>query len=201
MQGINGGQHARAVARFDKVTIWLHWTTLLLIIVMFASAVARERASDGDSAALLLTLHRSTGVVLWLLTLGRLVWKVTAGRAPPLPARTSRVQRWAARTTEYGLFLLLIVQPITGFAQSIARGKPFALLGLSVPAVAARNRDLTHLFATIHADGALVLLALIAVHSMAALLHHFILRDDVLRTMLPTSGSATHETFFPVGRE
>jgi cytochrome b561 len=185
MQRINSGARGPAIARFDNVTIWFHWTTLLLIIVMFASAFARESASDGDSAAYLLTLHRSTGVVLWLLTAARLIWKVTAGRSPPLPAKTPRLQRWAARLTEYGLFLLLIVQPITGFVQSIARGKPFVLLGLSFPAVIARDRDLTHFFASIHTDGALLLLALIAVHSLAALLHHFILRDDVLRTMLP----------------
>jgi cytochrome b561 len=201
MQGINSGRQGPAIERFDKVTIWLHWMTLLLIVVMFASAFARERASDGDSAAYLLTLHRSTGVVLWLVTLGRLTWKVAAGRSPPLPVRTPRVQRWAARLTEYGLFLLLIVQPITGFVQSIARGKPFALLGLSVPAVAARDRDLVHLFASIHGAGALLLLVLIAIHSLAALLHHFILRDDVLRAMLPGGGSVAGDKFFSRGRE
>lgn len=201
MQGNNSGRQAPGIGRFDKVTIWLHWTTLLLIVVMFASAFARERASDGDSAAYLLTLHRSTGVTLWLLTLVRLIWRVTGGRSPPLPARTPTLQRWAARLTEYGLFLLLVIQPITGFVQSIARGKPFTLFGLSFPAVIARDRDLTHFFASLHTDGALLLLGLIAVHSMAALLHHFILRDDVLRAMLPASGSTTPDKFISGGRE
>jgi cytochrome b561 len=179
------GVHVRAIARFDGVSIWFHWTTLLLIVAMFATAFARERASDGDSAAFLLMLHRSLGILLWLITLARLGWKALAGRSPALPPTISRVQRYAARMTEYGLFLLLMVQPVTGFLQSIAHGKKFALLGLSFPAVIARNRDLTSLFHAIHSTGALVLLGLIAIHAAAALLHHFVLRDDVLRAMLP----------------
>jgi cytochrome b561 len=175
----------RGVERFDKATIWIHWTRLLLIVVMFGTAFARESASDGDTAALLLTVHRSTGVLLWLVTLGRVMWKFSGGNAPALPFGTPAIQRWAARITEYGMLSLLILQPITGFMQSIARGKPFALFGASFPSVMARDRDLTHLFAAIHEKSALILLALIAVHTLAALLHHFVLRDDVLRTMLP----------------
>jgi cytochrome b561 len=177
------------IKRFDSTTIWIHWTTLLLIVVMFGTAFARGSASDGDTAAFLLTVHRSTGVLLWLVTLGRVVWKYSAGHAPALPFGTPVIQRLAARITEYGLLALLILQPITGFLQSIARGKPFALFGASFPSVMARHRDLTHLFAAIHEKGALILLALIAVHTLAALLHHFFLRDDVLRTMLPTRRS------------
>ncbi len=147
---------APAIARFDNVSIWFHWTTLLLIVVMFATAFARERAGDGDSAAFLLTLHRSTGVATWLVTLVRL--DLEGARWAPAAAsvrHTPECSDGPRGMTEYGLFLLLIVQPITGFVQSIARGKPFALLGLSFPAVIARDRDLTHLFASIHSTGAL----------------------------------------------
>src|SRR5579862_18425 len=114
MRRTESGVHVRAIARFDDVSIWFHWTTLLLIVAMFATAFARERAGDGDSAAFLLTLHRSLGILLWLITLARLGWKALAGRSPPLPPSISRVQRYAARMTEYGLFLLLMVQPVTG---------------------------------------------------------------------------------------
>jgi cytochrome b561 len=176
----------RAIERFDTVTIWIHWATLLLVIVMFGTALARESVGARDTAALLLTVHRSTGVLLWLVTLGRVAWKSSAGRAPALPFGTPAIHRWAARVTEYGLLAFLILQPIAGFAQSVAGGKPFALFGISFPSVMARNCDLTHLFAAIHEKSALVLLVLIAIHTLAALLHHFVLHDQVLRTMLPS---------------
>jgi cytochrome b561 len=119
--------------RHDAVSMTLHWLTLLLLTVLFGSMWLREQASDGYAAALLLTLHRSSGALIWIITLGRLVWKQHFGQAPTLPSTMPRPQQWAARANEYMLYLLLIAQPITGFVQTIARGKPFVLLGVEVP--------------------------------------------------------------------
>lgn len=171
--------------RHDAVSMTFHWLTLAMLIALFASAWAREQASDGNTATLLLTLHRSAGVLIWLATLGRLLWKATAARTPELPRRMPRSQRWAARANEVALYLLLIAQPVTGFVQSIARGRDFPLLGLSVPAVMARDKGLTHLFHDIHETSATVLLVLIGLHACAALFHGLVLRDGVLSSMLP----------------
>jgi cytochrome b561 len=174
-----------ATPRYDRVSMTFHWLTLLLLIVMFATMWAREGASDGDTAATLLTVHRSTGLVLWLLTLARLLWKATAGHAPALPSDLPVAQRWAARATQYALYALLLLQPITGFLQSIARGKSFPLIGLTMPTVMERNKDYTHLFHDIHETSATILLVLIGVHALAALFHGIVRRDGVLRAMVP----------------
>lgn len=171
--------------RHDAVSMALHWLTLLLLVALFGTIWAREQASDGDTAALLLTLHRSAGALIWVLTLGRLLWKATAARGPALPRRMPRAQRWPARANEYALYLLLVTQPVTGFIQSISRGKDFPLFGASVPAVMARDKGMTHLFHDIHETSATVLLVLVGLHACAALFHGIVLRDGVLSSMLP----------------
>jgi cytochrome b561 len=174
-----------APRRFDPVTISVHWLTLLLMIVMFVSVWMREQASDGATAELLLTSHRSAGMLLWCLTLLRLIWKATRARRPAFPDTMARPMRWMALANEVLLYLLLVVQPATGILHSIARGKPFAIFGLTVPAFMARDKDLAHLSHTIHENGANVLLVLIAMHAGAGLFHALVLRDGVLGTMLP----------------
>lgn len=173
-----------AARRYDRVSMSLHWLTLALLIVLFGAIWAREQAS-GDAAALLLTLHRSAGALIWPVTVARLVWKASAAVAPPLPATLPRSQRWGARANEYALYLLLLAQPITGFVQSIARGKPFPLLGLELPVLMARDKALTHLFHDIHETSATVLLVLVALHACAAIFHGVVRRDGVLASMSP----------------
>jgi superoxide oxidase len=179
--------------QFDPVIIAIHWLTLLLVIAIFATAWARESADNAATAALLLTTHRSAGVILWTLTLFRLGWRACFGGSPALPIAMTRVHRIAARTNEYALYALLLIQPLTGFLQSIYRGKPFTLSGLTVPAIAARDHALTHFYHAIHAQTAWLLLALIAGHALAALTHHFLLGDGVLRSMMPFAGARSRK--------
>lgn len=170
---------------YDSASMTLHWLSLVLLVILFASIWTREHASDGDTAALLLTVHRTAGTLLWVATLARLIWKLIVADTPPLPLRMPRIQKLAARANEYALYLLLIAQPVTGFVQSIARGKPFPLLGFQVPVLMVRDRGVTHLFHAIHQTSATVLLVLVGLHACAALFHGIVLRDGVLRSMVP----------------
>lgn len=173
------------VARFDGATIAIHWITLLLIAALFASAWARALAEGGGQAAFLLWAHRSLGILVWLLTAARLAWRWTGGAHPPLPASVSPPQRMAARATEYALYVLLLVQPLTGLGQSLFRGRPFDLFFGAMPALVARDRGLVRLFGDVHEEAAWLLLALIALHALAALAHRYLFRDGVLQSILP----------------
>lgn len=175
----------RSRDRFDTISIAMHWGSLLLLAVIALAAWRHSQALDADAAAGALSLHRSAGVLLWLLTLVRLGWKASFARPAALPATVSRSQRLAARATEAALYLLLVLQPATGLLQSVLRGKAFSLFGLSFPVVMERDRALVKLFHGAHEFGAWALLALIGLHAAAALFHHFVLRDGVLRAMLP----------------
>lgn len=175
----------RRSRRYDAMSMIFHWLTLALLMILFGAIRAREQASDGDTAVLLLTVHRSAGTLIWIMTLARLVWKLTGARAPALPSSMPQWQQAAARANEYTLYCILIAQPVTGFLQSVMRGKPFALLGLSVPAVMARDRQAMRLLHNGHETIATVLLVLVGLHACAALFHGVVRRDGVLRSMLP----------------
>jgi cytochrome b561 len=176
------GGHTRR--RFDIVTIGLHWATVTLIAGMFASAWLLL-ATDREHAAMLLVLHRSLEVVTWAVAIFRLAWRLSYAYLPPFPQNMSKVQQRLAKTSEYGLYALLLFQPLTGLAQSLTRGRHFMLFAWQVPKVMAGDKPLTMLFHKIHAVSAWVLLGLIGLHILAALFHRFVLRDEVLQSMLP----------------
>jgi superoxide oxidase len=170
--------------RFDFVTVGLHWATVTLIAGMFASAWLLL-ASDREHAAMLLTVHRSLGVVTWAVAIVRLGWRFSFAYLPPFPQNMSKVQLRLAKASEYGLYALLLLQPLTGLAQSLARGRSFMLFAWRVPTVMAGHKPLTALFHQLHVLSAWVLLGLIGLHILAALFHRFVLRDEVLQSMLP----------------
>jgi cytochrome b561 len=172
--------------RFDQVTIALHWLTLALVFSQFTTAWLLTTAGDeAAGAAGLLTLHRSMGVVTWGVVVSRLIWRAAFAHKPPFPASMPKLQQWVARATEWGLYLLLLLQPLTGFGDSVFRGHAFALLAWRLPSLTHADKPLFHAMHTAHELGALALLLLIGLHAGAALLHGVMLRDGVLQRMLP----------------
>jgi cytochrome b561 len=170
--------------RFDMLTIGLHWATVTLIAGMFASAWLLL-AGDREHAAMLLTVHRSLGVVTWVVAIFRLGWRLSCAYLPPFPQNMPKVQQRLAKASEYGLYALLLSQPLTGLAQTLTHGRRFMLFAWQVPSVMARDKPLTALFHQIHMLSAWVLLGLIGLHILAALFHRFVLKDEVLQSMLP----------------
>src|SRR5689334_1710429 len=118
--------------RFDIVTIGMHWGTVILIAAMFASAWLLL-ASDREHAATLVTVHRSLGVVAWAVAIVRLGLRFSYAYLPPFPQHMSKVQQRFAKASEYGMYALLLFQPLTGLGQSLARGRHFMLFAWQVP--------------------------------------------------------------------
>lgn len=176
---------ARARPPFDTLTITLHWTTLLIVLTLFGSGLLYGQVEERSWAPPLLQVHRSLGVTIWTLTVFRLLWRVTGARFPAFPASMTPLHQLGARLSEYGMYALLLVQPATGLAQTILRGRPFEVFVWSIPPLVARDVNLVGIFHAAHEIGAWCLLALAGLHAAAALVHHFIWRDDVLETMAP----------------
>ena len=101
--------------RFDILTIGLHWATVALIAGMFASAWLQH-------AAMLLTVHRSLGVVTWVVAIIRLGWRLSCAYLPPFPQNMPKMQQRLAKASEYGLYALLLLQPLTGLSRQFCVG-------------------------------------------------------------------------------
>ena len=178
--------------RFDQISIALHWLTVLLIVAQFTTAWLREAVDHETSlAAAILTIHRSSGVLTWIFGLVRLVWRHNFAYLPPFPDSMPKFQQMLAKANEYGLYVLLFVQPITGVGRVLFRGHPFELFFWEVPVLLEPNPEIRNLFLAAHEFGAKALLALIGFHAGAALFHRLVLRDDVLQRMLPWTAHVT----------
>jgi cytochrome b561 len=172
--------------RFDRISIGLHWLTVLLILGQFTSAWVREGLDhDSGLAVAILATHRTMGVLTWIVGLARLARRHNFAYLPPFPQSMPKLQQSIAKANEYGLYALLFVQPITGLGNVLFRGHPFELFVWQMPALLEPNPAIRSLFVLAHAFGAKALIALIGLHVGAALFHRLVLRDGVLQRMLP----------------
>jgi cytochrome b561 len=170
--------------KFDALSMAVHWTTVALVICQFATAWAIDHV-EPSAARLVMTAHRSTGLVLWILVVFRLAWRHTRMRKPPLPGSLGPGHRLGVKISEYGLYALLLVQPATGLLDSLYRGRAFDIFVWKLPALVSRDHGLSSLAHTAHEIGAFALGGLVGLHAAAALFHHFILKDGVLLSMAP----------------
>lgn len=172
-------------SRYGVVAQLFHWTIVVLIIVQFVLA---NRASDlplGIAKVAVLARHKSFGITILALMLLRLVWRLI-NTVPAEPSDVPQWQRIAARISHIALYVLLIATPIVGWLMSSARNFPVSWFGLvTLPDFIAPNRPAYDFLHEAHEVMALTLLGLALLHVAAALKHHFIDRDNVLRRMLP----------------
>ena len=171
---------------YDRTIKAVHWLTLLLITAVYIVVWASHAVGSREQSALLVQLHRSIGVTIFALTLFRLVWRWNA-RIPPLPADLRRFQKLTARVTEYALYILLMLQPALGLLNTNARGRlvDFYFLG-ELPPVIGPGKVLAKQAMAAHELIAYLIVTLVALHATAALFHHFVRRDNVLRAILPS---------------
>jgi len=132
--------------------------------------------------------HKWLGVTIFMLAVMRIAWRATHP-APLPPAGTPAWQNAAAGAIHILLYLLIIAIPLSGWLHSSAAGVQTVYLGLlPLPDLLPKNKPLSEFLGEVHEilnDG---LAVLVAVHAAAALKHHFVNRDDILRRMLPFLG-------------
>lgn len=186
--------HPVAAHRYATAAIALHWTIAALIVALLALGWSMTRmAPGGELQFALYQLHKSLGITVLLLSLARLAWRV-AGSTPPSPA-TARGERRAARAMHAALLVLTLAIPLVGWALVSASrlAIPTVLFGAvpfpHLPGLAgltpAAKIVLEARLAGAHALLAGLLAILGALHAAAAIFHHVVRGDDVLRRMLP----------------
>src|ERR1700730_2046673 len=172
-------------ARWGHVAQFLHWLIVVLIITQVILANIAEDLPLGMKKLAMFARHKSVGITILGLAIIRLLWR-WANPTPPLPNTLKPYERLLASVTHFGLYLLLFAMPLTGWMMTSARGFPVSWFGFfQLPDFVPKNRALYEALLTTHGTLALVLGALVTLHAAAALAHHFLFKDDVLRRMLP----------------
>jgi cytochrome b561 len=172
------------VDRYNRAAIALHWITAALIVTNLALGVSMVPLPISPRKLEWYVVHKSIGITVFLLTSLRLAWRLLRPHpAPvPMPAWQTRAARWSHAS----LYVLLFVIPLSGWIYSSATGVQVVYLGLvPLPNLVAKSKPLADALRAAHVSLNVLLVIVVALHSAAALKHHFIDRDAVLRRMLP----------------
>ena len=186
---------------FDGVIIAFHWATVLLVLGLFTTAIWALLSHDDVLRVLLLRIHRSLGVTVWTITVLRLVWRKTNAKLPPFPDDMTRLHRALVQISEYCLYALLVIQPTVGFGAMLTRGRSFTLFWGHVPPLVPHYPTVEAILFASHRVGAWALGFLITAHAVNALVHHFIIRDNMLARMAPAVGTRLAVRELSLGRD
>lgn len=171
--------------RWGSLSQFLHWLIVALIALQAGLGLFGLMLPLGMQKLAVFARHKSIGITILALAMLRLLWR-WLNPAPPLPANLRPYQRSLARFTHAALYGLLFALPLTGWMMSSARGFPVSWFNvLQLPDLVPKSETLYQALVTAHAALAVTLGLTVALHSAGALKHHFVLKDDTLRRMLP----------------
>jgi len=172
---------------YDGIAIGLHWATAFLVFANFILAQIWDWFPK-PTRGLMESTHMSFGVVLTVILVARLAWRWLPGHQ--VAAIEAGWMGIAAKVTHFTLYALLVAEAVLGFAFRWGGGKPMAFFGTGIPPLIGEiskplRRELREFHEWI--GWAIVILALL--HALAALYHHYVLKDRVLMRMLPGARS------------
>ncbi len=170
---------------YTGVAKFLHWLILLLLIAQFIFAWVMPEIRRDTPVTTLISLHFTFGILILAVAIVRLAWRATHGEPvpedglPPWKTQSARIVHWA-------LYALLFVVPLLGWMDASRRGMPVVMFGLELPKLLATRAPGWGWTGDVHGLLAnYVMLALVGLHVVAALYHHFMRGDGVLKRMLP----------------
>ena len=168
--------------RYHGLSIALHWLMLLLIAAVYACIELKGNFPRGsEPRELLKQWHFALGMLVWVMVWVRLLARLLL----PAPAAVSAGwQNRVAAAMHLALYGLMIGLPLLGWLVLSAADKT-QILGIALPPLLAPNQALAGQLKEIHEWLGVAGYWLIGLHAAAAVLHHYVLRDDTLRRMLP----------------
>lgn len=171
--------------RWGTISQLFHWLIAVLIAVQVVLGLVGVALPLSMEKLATLARHKSLGMTILALALLRLGWRAL-NPTPALPDNLKPYEQRLARLTHASLYGLIIALPLTGWLMSSARGFPVSWFNLvQLPNLVGRNVPLYHTLVSLHVALAITLGLVLALHIGAAIKHHFVLRDDTLRRMLP----------------
>lgn len=171
--------------RYSGVAMAFHWAIAILVIMNWRIVEAAEEL-DGALRSEVMNYHKAWGILILLLTLGRLGWRL-AHPVPPMPSHYAGWERKLAKTVHVVFYVLLIGLPLGGWVANSLTGRTIDFFGMfTIPALpVGANKELGGQIFDLHATGANILLLLVGLHILGVIKHLVIDRDGELFRMLP----------------
>lgn len=175
-------QIKNSATRFGIIAIFLHWIIAVLIICLLALGLYMVNLPISLEKLKFYGWHKEYGFLVLFLVIFRLIWRLS-NTTPELALPW--LEQIAARSMHWIFYGFMLAMPITGWLITSAAGLPASFFGLfSLPNLVAPDQHKLALFEWMHQWLGYALIAAICLHVAAALKHHFINKDDILRRML-----------------
>jgi len=171
--------------RYGALTVGIHWFMLLQLAAVYACAELRGIFPRGsDAAQSMKTWHYMLGLSVLLVVLLRVVARLMSS-APAIAPAPPKWQLQLATVLQAALYVLMFCLPLAGWLLLSARGTPIPFFGLELPALVAKDKPTADFIKEVHEAGGTIGYFLVGAHAAAALFHHYFVRDNTLRRMLP----------------
>lgn len=183
--------------RYTSVAIALHWIiAIMMVLLVFVGWRAGDMAEalragstefTIDDVRFVFNMHKTFGILVLALSLFRLAWRFM-NPAPPLPETMKGWEKFAARFTHIGFYVLMIGMPILGWLTASSSQAPsffFNNPAWPIPDIAPNDRTLHEVTGFLHGRGGWAIIILLVLHAGAAIKHHIVDKDGVLARMIP----------------
>jgi len=168
---------------YELIHIAFHWLTALGVFTLFGLGLYMVDLGYYDPwYHRAPALHKSIGLLLFVLVVGRLIWVLVNSK--PIPLATRRWERVAAKAVHFVLYFVLLLVLLSGYLIAAADGRAIPVFDwFSVPGYRfwTGQEDVA---GDVHEIAAWLLIGLVAFHALGALKHHFVDRDATLKRML-----------------
>lgn len=174
-----------SMVNYGALSVGFHWVMVALLTAVYACMEFRGYFPKGSVGRdFMKHWHFMLGLSVLILAAARLVINLS-DRAPGITPEPPRWQSLSARAMHYALYALMLGLPMVGWLLLSASGKPIPLFGMTLPALIGENKNTADLLKEIHETGATLGYFLIGSHAAAALFHHYVMKDNTLRRILP----------------
>ncbi len=173
-----------SIEHFGWVSIFLHWIMAIGLIGLYALGIYMVELDYYDEWYHKgLTLHKEIGMILMVLFFIRLAWIYSHSK--PTPIDTNKWKILLAKLAHSLLYLLTLLLMASGYLISTTKGQGIDIFNLfEVSSLIRINTENSELLGSAHDILASLFILMVALHSTAALIHHFIFKDNTLKRML-----------------
>lgn len=169
---------------YGLITKIFHWLLALAIVSLLTVGIIMSSMPSSPEKFELYGMHKASGVMVLILVILRILWKFSNKAVQP-PISLPNSLNIAASIGHFILYLFMLLMPISGILMSHFSGRNIPVFELfTIPAAIEQDLQISGLFHQVHVLGVWAFIAMIVIHISAALYHHFILRNNILRKML-----------------
>lgn len=183
-------QHKQSNVSYSLTAIVLHWLLGVALLGLFGMGLYMAELPVSPLRLKLYNWHKWAGICVLVLSLLRLVWRLTH-QPPALPQDIQEhMPAWqhvAHHGVQYLMYALFFIVPLIGWAYSSAAGFPVVVFGvIPLPDFVMPDKALAELIKPWHEISAIALVLLIMVHVAAAIKHQSIDKHALLQRMWPS---------------